>query len=360
MSFPVQRFVVKAYPTVDHPTLYPFHLHTVCVFIGEKDQDLAVDRTEKELTKRKWRIARYLSKSTLIEERVREFGGEVWDAYQTAAKGRIFVKSESNGNILPKSFAMRIPAFDEQAVDRAIQKAGGHRLTKEEANNHQTLNADYVLGDWIIELKELEEERLLKPSHQDALATLFEKYACDDHMEIDYDALSAEDQKLFLKSACGPVRHALEKASKQIAATKAHSRRPNAKGAVIILNNGYGSLRPELLPRIADQIARCHSQIELVICLSQYFITNGFDNVVNFHIDPVTAPDSLIEAFYDAVYEEETALMTKAITTHPDEMENPLNPMCPIIFEKNGKKYRYVPGVPPNTMFQEPHPDANI
>ena len=360
MSFPVQRFVVKAYPTVDHPTLYPFHLHTLCIFIGERDHDLAVDRTEKELTKRKWRIVRYLDKSTLIEERVREFGGEVWDAYQTAAKGRVFVKSESNGNILPKSFAMRMPAFNEQSVDRAIQKAGGHRLTKEEANNQQTLNADYLLGDWVIELKELEEERLLKPSHQDALATLFEKYSCDDHLEIDYDVLSAEDQRLFVKSACGPVRHALEKASKQIAATKAHLGNSKAKGAVILLNNGYGSLRPELLPKIADQLAKRHSQIELVICLSQYFITNGFDNVVNFQIDPKTTPDSLIEAFYDAVHAELTALMTRAITTHPDEMENPIKPMCPIIFEKNGKRYRFVPGVPPNTMFQEPHPDEEI
>jgi hypothetical protein len=360
MPISVQRFVVKAYPTVDHPTLYPFHLHTICIFIGEGDHDLAIDRTEKELTKRKWRIARYLDKSTLIEDRVREFGGEVWDAYQTAAKGRIFVKTESNNNILPKSFSMAIPAFDEQSVDRAIENAGGHRLTKEEANNQQTLNADYLLGDWIIELKELEEERLLKPGHQDALATLFEKYSCDDHMEIDYDALSPEDQRLFVKTACGPVRHALEKASKQIAATKAHLGTTKAKGAVVLLNNGYGSLQPELLPKIAGQLAKRHSQIELVICLSQYFATNGFDHVVNFHIDPVTSPDSLIEAFYDAVHAEQTALMTKAITTHPDEMANPIKPMCPIIFEKNGKRYRFVPGVPPHSMFQEPDPDAHV
>jgi hypothetical protein len=360
MSVPIQRFVVKAYPTVDHPDLHPFHLHTICVFIGEGDYDQAQARAEKELWKRKWRIVRYLDKSTLIEERVKAFGGEVWDAYLLAAKGRILIKSESNDNILPKSFSMAIPAFDEKTVDRAIEKAGGHRLTKEEANNQHTLNADYVLGNWIIELKELEEERLLKTGHQNALATLFEKYCCDDHMEIDYDALSPEDQKLFVKSACSPVRHALEKASKQIAATKAHLGNVQAKGAVIILNNGFGSLQPELLPRIADQLAKRHSQIDLVICLSQYFITNGFDNVVNFHMDPVTLPDSSIEAFYDAIHGEQTALMTKAIMTHPDEMENPLKPMCPIIFERNGKRYRFVPGIPPNSMFQEPDPDAQI
>jgi len=60
----------------------------------------------------------------------------------------------------------------EEIVDEIIDNAGGRRAHSDQAQK-KTKNADYILGDTVIELKIMEDEGLDKAPRQAKLATLF-------------------------------------------------------------------------------------------------------------------------------------------------------------------------------------------
>ena len=175
MSKRVQRFVVKAHPTDTHPRYYRWQTGTLCLFVGEDDKALAVRKAKNEIAKKNWVAIRFTDKATLIEERVRQVGGRVWEAYLQSQRGEIFFldsvdQPTSGKQKLPPPLAPRVT---ETFIDRVIAKAGGHRLTKQEANYEKSRNADYLIDDYVFELKTLDEEGLEKENRQRKLANLF-------------------------------------------------------------------------------------------------------------------------------------------------------------------------------------------
>jgi hypothetical protein len=166
MSINIQRFVVKAKPFNSNTKYYEWQSATIVMFIPENNKRLAVDKARETLVKNHWELISFEDKSTLIEERVREAGGEVWQAYQYAENGktvlRIFPDHFGAGN---EAFSEHFKYFrplriTESFIDRVIQEAGGRRFS--EINVNDMKNADYLIGDYIFELKTLQEERLQK------------------------------------------------------------------------------------------------------------------------------------------------------------------------------------------------------
>ena len=88
----IQRICVNAKPARAHPEYYEWQTASVCMFIAETDKARALEKARSELSRRHWEFLTYGNKSTLIEERVREVGGEVWEAFEHARRGRIFFK----------------------------------------------------------------------------------------------------------------------------------------------------------------------------------------------------------------------------------------------------------------------------
>lgn len=68
--------------------------------------------------------------------------------------------------------AFPISALNETDLDPVIEKIGGFRAHPE-ATRSETINADYVVGQTVIELKMLDEESFEKPGRQAKLAELF-------------------------------------------------------------------------------------------------------------------------------------------------------------------------------------------
>jgi hypothetical protein len=349
MSQRVQRFVVRAFPKENHPKYYPWQTATVCVFIGEDERERAVEMAKSLLEQRGWTICEFLDKATLIESRVREAGNEIWRAYQEAKSGSPFLKEEldqlspshKDGGIPPQS----APRMNEAFIDRIILKAGGRRITSAEADPQKTRNADYFLDEYVVELKTLEEEGLLKDSRQEKLANLLAAAKPEvEAISIDPSGLGQEDFRAFLDIIGGPIKTAIRSASDQIKKTKTHLKNESLKGGIIFVNSGYGSLPPTIFEQSVQRFAsKDTKQIELVICVSTWFLTNGFDSSINFQFFPKESVHPTIVKFQTAFWECVEEWMTEFGRGGFQVTGESQSPLQPISFEKTGRLFTALP-----------------
>ena len=125
----IQRICVRAKPRSTNPDYFDWQTAIICIFVPQNDKLLAVKRARTELDRRHWEFISYRSKSTLIEERVRRAGGEVWEAYQSAANGdlvfKVFPEHFQAGD---KGAKYLLPAkITEHFIDTVVDEAGGRR-----------------------------------------------------------------------------------------------------------------------------------------------------------------------------------------------------------------------------------------
>ena len=92
MKTEIQRICVKAKPTVSNPDYYDWQTASIVMLIPENNKLIALKKARSELQKRHWEFINYEDKSTLIEERVKEVGRDIWKAYLSAKKGNIFFR----------------------------------------------------------------------------------------------------------------------------------------------------------------------------------------------------------------------------------------------------------------------------
>ncbi|MBU1299993.1 MAG: hypothetical protein KKB77_12745, partial [Bacteroidetes bacterium] len=159
MSNYVQQFIIKAYPAPDNILYHEWQTAQIVIYVGEDERDKSLEIAKEKLKTEDWIPIDFLDKSTLIEDRVQDDGGEVWDAYRRAKEGEIFflpILDEDyiysrKGGLSP----MLPPIITESFIDKVIEKAGGHRLSKREADPGKTKNPDYRVGNYLIELKDL-------------------------------------------------------------------------------------------------------------------------------------------------------------------------------------------------------------
>ena len=77
IQIPIQRICVRAKPASANPDYYEWQTAVICMFVPDNDRLMAVERARNELGKRHWEFISYVNKSTLIEDRVREAGGDM-------------------------------------------------------------------------------------------------------------------------------------------------------------------------------------------------------------------------------------------------------------------------------------------
>ena len=79
-------------------------------------------------------------------------------------------------------------------IDKVIFDAGGRRPYESEKNQNEELNADYILGSFVFELKSLMEEGLEKESRRQKISNLFNNYYSDNEsIIINPEILTQED-----------------------------------------------------------------------------------------------------------------------------------------------------------------------
>ena len=244
------------------------------------------------------------------------------------------------------------PAIGEAFVDGLITKAHGRRLTDEEIGAGGR-NADYVLNEWIFELKDLQEEGLEKPERQKKIAALFAPESWGDEVEIAPELLDGDELRRYMDIAGGPIQTQVKSASKQIRDTKTLLGKPEMRGGLIFLNTGYGSLPPSLFEMLVERYAaKDSSQIEYCICISAWVLTNGFDWDIQFKFYPEESPEPVIDVLKAAFGPSVDELMTAWARNGFRPTRESLLPVKPVAFDIAGRTFAWEPPDVPRSWEQ--------
>jgi len=352
----IQRICVKAKPTVNHPDYYDWQTASICMFVPENDKLLAVKKARQELARRHWELLEYEDKSTLIEARVKAMGGEVWEAFMEARRGHLFFRVFSDhfgaGN---RKFRPIFPArITETFMDLVIEDAGGRRLREEEKQTG-VRNADYLLGDFIFELKDLQEEGLQKAEHQQHLADLFRRYfPGQGEVVLDPALLSKPDYLKYLDIIGKPIKTHIKSASKQIKATRKLLEREELLGGIIFLNTGFGSFPHEAFARQVERYAtKDSSQFSAIVSINVWAHTNGFDTYVFYEFSPKSPKQQEVVAIRKTFQQHFEQLMTNMITESLPKIAQTAGPPRPVAFENSGIDFAWIPSRVPLPWQQE-------
>lgn len=358
----VQRFIVRAYPTKDHPEYFSWQAATIVLFVGEDDKERAQRTALEELAKRNWAPEKFIARDTLIEERVHHEGGKVWEAYQQAQAGEIFWRESLEAipfSTKQNPARLTTPRLSEQFIDRVIENAGGRRLTTEEAAGFREKNADYLLDNYVIELKDLQEEGLEVTTRQEKIAELFAEYPTAGYVQkLDPFRLSETDFDRYCDIVGAPIQKRIHAASKQIRATTERLKPKCYRGTVIILNTGYSTVPHTFLEQLAARYAAKESEsIAQVVTVSSWTMTDGFNSEVHFAFSPHESEDKSIDKLKQAFWSAIDALMSewgrRGFTAAPYDQR----PMMPVSFTHEGQVFTF--GVPQTAEHDRPATEAD-
>lgn len=315
------------------------------MLVPEDDKQLAVKKARQELKHRHWDFISYESKSTLIESRVREEGGEVWEAYKRSKKGEFFIKVFSDAfGAGDKSFIPVLPArISEEFMDKVMEHAGGKRLpTLQKLQGMKS--ADYLIGGFVFELKDLQEEVFEKKNHQKRLAELFRSYFPGQReVTIDPLILSKSDYLKYLDILCRPIKTQIRSASEQISSTKSLLGRSDLRGGIISLNTGCGSFQHKAFAAQVERLARKDSrQFDAVVSVSAWCNTNGFDTYVFSRFSPEKPKQEeviAINAAFDICFEE---MMTDLARSRIPDSTDRASPVKSLTFNYEGIDFAWL------------------
>lgn len=282
----ISRVAVQAKPTKSHSEFNECETASIVVFVTANSHGEAILRARELLSQERWEILEVQRCDRIIEELVREHGGDILEAYETA------VATGSAFRILPNNFApgkdgspvilpMRIT---EVFIDQVIADIGGERIPTDDKNQV----VDYLIGEWIFELKDLQEEGLQQPARQQKLAGLFSRFAKPGlPVQINPSVLADNKRREFFDILSSPIKPQVKKASKQIRSTRGLLKRDDLKGGLIYLNTGFGSFSPEEFgPLVERYVRKDTTQIEAIFCAALWNRTNGFDSYVFYRAYP--------------------------------------------------------------------------
>lgn len=303
-----------------------------------------------ELEKRHWTLIKIEGHDRLIEKLVREHGGEILAAYEQAQRGKIVFKIFPGGlHGEGKSRQMMVPArITEQFIDKVVAQAGGKRIdTSSLASGERS--ADYLLGRYAFELKDLQEEAMEKGPHQRRLAELFRPYARGKtQVSIDPSILSKGDFQKYLDILGRPIQGHVRSAAGQIKATKERMGRPDMLGGLILLNTGFGTYPHDQFAAQVERFARKDSsEFSDVISIIIWNHTNGFDTNVHYKISPEQTDTPEILAFQNAFDKCFMEMMTAMVRGEIPEDKNAAPMSRTVGFSNSGIDFSWeVPKLP--------------
>jgi hypothetical protein len=356
MTTPVQRFLLTARPARNNRRYRPWETADLCVFVKERDHEAALNRLAELLKQHRWDLLWFERGDTLIEERLRQQGGDIWNSYMTAqTKGYYFVE-------FPQHFAAgrgrklsAPPRFNEAIVDAMIIDAGGRRFTRQECGSEDE-NADYLLDEHVFELKELREEVFGddKIERQKKLASLLIPYhPHDSEIRIDQAVLNAEDTRTFDDLVGTPIKTAVKKAASQIRATKARRGLSGWRGGLILVNTGSYTMSAERVLALSKRYSsKDTTQIQEVICITQSYRTNSFDHQMASMFLPREPRSPVAEQLFISWKKQVHRLMGDWVSRGLKNVADSMEPPVPIQFVAKGRIFSWTPELPPSSWLR--------
>lgn len=154
----------------------------------------------------------------------------------------------------------------ENTWQEFVRLQKGKVLSDDFGTSPEFANADFWFDkdQVVIELKEIQTEFLDKK--KDEVVNLIEKYVRDSGLsgsEIFQGKFSDDFHREYIRLVRPAIARILRKANKQIKETKQYLGRPNARGVVIIVNDGFTSLSATIvLGLICNILANSYSSID--------------------------------------------------------------------------------------------------
>jgi hypothetical protein len=347
------RIAVLAKPSRLHPEYQERETAKIVIFARARSRREAMTVARSVLEEHHWELLGVQLFDRLIGSRVRQIGGDVLDAYETA------VTTGASFRIFPENFApgkdgipaVRPPRVTGQFIDSVVADVGGVRLVED--NEHRM--ADYRIGNWLFELKDLQEEGLEQPERQAKLARLFAPYLAGDvPIRLDPNMLPEQDRRKFFDILSSPIQTQVKSASKQIRSTKELLGEPDLEGGIIYLNTGYGSYPDEQFgPMVERYVRKDTTQIKGVFCASTYSTTNGFDTEIFCRLHPDASKYEVVEQLADAFMRRFEEAMTRFVRRGCGADSAIADPLKPLAFRVDGLDYSWQPPVVPKTWEEE-------
>lgn len=348
----ISRVGVKAKPAKNHPEFKEWETANVVVLVATEGRDETLACAKEVLKKEKWEALEVQLCDRLIEERVREQGGEMLEAYDAAvATGsaiRVFPNNFAPGKDgIPAILPMRIT---ELFVDQVVSDIGGERIPTDDKNQI----VDYLIGDWLFELKDLQEEGLQQPERQKKLARLFSRFAVPGlPVQINPSVLDENGRREFFDILSSSIQPQVKKASKQVRSTRGLLNRDDLKGGIIYLNTGYGSFAPdEFGPLVERYVRKDTTQIEAIFCVALWNQTNGFDSYVFYRAYPEMPSIPVVSQLQEAFGKRFEEVMTQHVLGTLPTTAIYSAPLTPITFSIDGIDYVWQPGLVPLKLNQ--------
>ena len=259
------------------------------------------------------------------------------------------------------SFSVR--ALKEEDIN-AILSASGGKIAHEDADSRGKKGADYVIGNAVIELKMLDEEALLKSTHQEKLGDLFGKQTEDRPVVvIDRQVLPDDQRRAYDRIIERPIQGEVRKARKQLPQTRAEY--PETTCSILfVCNNGYSSLDHDALKElITHRVRQDTSQIDGIVVAGCYYFSDGFDATFTFPFEYVPVNLSVKFPEFEALQSQWKCFiqqfMFKAMTGET-EGKRAIEPAKDLVFHYKGRRFvKPTPWFGPSDFYLHGRPREN-
>lgn len=173
---------------------------------------------------------------------------------------------------------VKIGKLTEEDFNGLITNVGGRRFSSDHSRE-KAKNADFVLGNALVELKLIDEEGLEKEERRRKLAGIFRAREPNRPVIVlRPDLLDEEGRRAYYSAMLGPIKTHVEKANKQLKKS-AEKLGGNPCRVLLLVNNGYAALSHEEFKEIAIRRA-CNAThyIDAVVVAGLYYYSDTFDS----------------------------------------------------------------------------------
>jgi len=161
---------------------------------------------------------------------------------------------------------------------------------------------------------------------------------------LDPSVLTKDELRTYLDILGGPLQRHVEKASKQVKATRKLLGRPALRGGFILLNSGFASYPHELFAEQVERYAtKDSSQLEAVVSITVWMETNGFESYVFHRFSPHDSEIPEVEALRNAFNERFRQMMTDLMRGQLQPELERADPRRPVGFHVEGVDFNWQP-----------------
>ena len=271
----------------------------------------------------------------LIRSLCEDAGGDLWKAYITAEHDGYSFTSFSEASF-SNPYYYNIPRFNESDFDTIIYQLGGSKIPET-----VTMTPDFILGDIVIELKDLQNESLYNKDRRSTIAKIFETDSSFS-ININFSSIAGESHAAYKRIVANSVKNTVRKASKQI--KEFNKSNSISTAGVFLINTGYFSLEHQLFKTIVDEIiARDTTTIKFVYIFTQSVFHNAVGDLrADYKQDCIGELPSELNDIYEAC----KTLIDKKMSSvfQPDNSERSfVTPQYPISFFADNKIFYWKP-----------------